>query len=158
MKKLIALLSVFGVMSAFACDDMELERRAIKTDIYYQYAPFGKAKVVEDHVMYSSLDKAHKLTINFEDRPYKIITKFDIHPSSIDGEKVIDLTYKFKNTDDGRYYKNSKVVKLKNGKKKVAIYDWIHGRRMIFMFKDFSEEEWSEMRCPNLPSEEEKFI
>ena len=158
MKKLITFLFVFSVMSAFACDDMELERRSIKADINYQYAPFSKVKVVEDHVMYSSLDKPHKLTINFEDRPYKIITKFDIHPSLIDGEKIIDLAYEFKNTEDGRSYKNSKVVKLKDGKKKVAIYDWIHGRRMIFTFKDFSQEEWSEMRCPNLPSEEEKFI
>ena len=158
MGKIIALFAMITSINVFACDDLELLDRTIKTDIYYQYAPFGKMEVAKDHVMAAKVDGPHRLTINFKEKPYKITILFDIKRSSIGDQKIVDLTYKFENTEDGKTYENAKLVKLVNGKKKVGIYDWIHGRKMIFVFKDFSDTEWSEMTCPYLPTEENKEI
>ena len=158
MKTVVAILALMSISNVFSCDDIELKNSSIKADIYYQYAPFGKAEVVKDHVMYST-NRAHGLTINFEEKPYVITIALDIHTSSIDNQKVIELAYTFRNTDNEQTYSNSKIVKLENGSKKISIYDWKHGRKMNFVFKDFLEIEWQEMSCPNeLPNEETKTI
>lgn len=153
MKNLIALIALLGVFNVFACDDMELAKKTVKADIMYQYAPFGKMTAASDIVINSSKGR-DSLSINFKDKPYKINNYFDVNTSLIDGEKTVEISYEFVNTDDGKTYSNSKLVKLKNGKKKVGIYDWVHGRRMIFVFKEISDEQWSEMSCPGNYDEE----
>lgn len=155
MRSLFVFFVLICSSRLFACDDLNLLRHSIKSDIYYQYAPFGKMEVVKDHVMVSTQDKPHRLTIIFKEKPYKITLFLDIEKSSIGDQKIIDLTYKFENTDDGKTYENSKLVKLKNGTRKIGIYDLVHGRRMIFVFNDFTANEWSELNCPNIPKNDE---
>ena len=158
VNKFISLFILMLSFNTFACDDVQLLNKSIKADIFYQYALLAKMEVAKDHVMYSTKETPHRLTINFKEKPYKITMLFDINHSTIGGQKIIDLNYTFENTETGKTYENSKLVKLKNGTAKVGVYDWIHGRRMIFKFNDFSEQEWSEMACPNTPSEEEKEV
>ena len=154
MNKLIALLGMILAFNAFTCDDLDLYNRTIKTDIYYQYAPFGKMEVVKNFPIFSS-DKPYSLTINFKEKPYKISMLFDIKTSTINEKKIVDLKYKFENTEDGRTYESKKLVKLNKDKTKVGIYDWVHGRRMLFVMKDYTIEEWAAMACPKLPSEDD---
>ena len=109
-------------------------------------------------VLYSA-SKPGILNISFKNDTYKIKVVFDIRRSIVNpDEKILELHFQSEDSEHETNYETNKVVKIKNSSKKVSFYDWSRGRKMKFIFKEISLEEWSQMSCPNDLNEEEKAL
>jgi len=148
LKILVAIVFAFQISNAISCDNLELKKSSLKADIYYQYAPFGKLLVAEDHLFFST-DKPNKLTINFVEEPYSATVYTDIHTSTVNDHKIAHVSYEYKNTESGVTYSNQKVVMLEDNIAKVSMYDWKRGKKIILHFSEYTDQEWNDMDCPS---------
>ena len=158
MKKIV-LLMVFS-LNALACMDLDLKDRSLKVDIEWKYAPFGGVTVLEETVVYNSIQSPSSINLSWENQPYELTALVDISKPKIAGEgKVVLAKFFGKNTKTGSTKEKVKLAQIEEGKAKIKFYDISTSKYVTFLFKEISLEEWVDMECPNtLVASEEKFL
>ena len=78
-------------LNAFACIDLDLKDRSLKVDIEWKYAPFGGVTVLEEAVVYNSIQSPSSINLSWENQPYELKALVDISKPKIAGEGKVVL-------------------------------------------------------------------